>query len=69
MDLITYLAGDVTKAHPGVSVKSTVLLLKKKRPGKEKKKKDVCYCLSVGIRRCAVHCGQSEGRPSGPAWG
>ena len=29
----------------------------------------MCYCLSVGIRRCAVHCGQSEGRPSGPAWG
>ena len=46
MDLITYLAGDVAKAHPGVSVKSTVLLLKKKKDqGRKKKKRRVLLSL------------------------
>lgn len=35
MDLTTYLAGDMAEAHPGVSVKSTVLLLKKKKKTRE----------------------------------
>ena len=47
MDLITYLAGGVAKAHPGVSVKSTVLQLKKKktREGKKKTKRHVLLSL------------------------
>lgn len=44
-DGLNYLAGDVAKAHPGVSVKSTVLLLKKKDQGRKKKKR--CVLLSL----------------------
>ena len=46
MDLITYLAGGVAKAHPGVSVKSTVLQLKKKKDqGRKEKKRRVLLSL------------------------